>query len=157
MAMSKPSNLSKINLVILALFAASFVGLKIWQYWWPKADIELAGQTLHVLVANTPTHQYRGLGKRDAIAPYDGMLFTFTFPRRVAIVMRDMRFPIDIVWFFNGEVIDIAPNVQPEDVPESELTPYVPREDADMVLELPAGWAGEHDLKIGDILEILEQ
>ena len=92
--MSKPSNLSKINLVILALFAASFVGLKIWQYWWPKADIELAGETLHVLVANTPTHQYRGLGKRDSIAPYDGMLFTFTFPRRVAIVMRDI--PSDI-------------------------------------------------------------
>lgn len=152
-----PMKLTKFQKIFLIVFVVSAAGLWLWGWRWPTAVIELKGESLQVLVAKSPRHQYRGLGKRDALAPYDGMLFVFTIPHRVGIVMRDMRFPIDIVWLDKGEVVDIAPRVPLEPGKEDgELTVYRPRLSANTVLELPAGWAEEHGLKIGDRLRVLE-
>jgi hypothetical protein len=153
----KNTKLSKFNLVILALFALSVVGLKIWQYHWSEINIELKGEPLRVLVARTPYHHQKGLGGRESLGEYDGMLFIFDLPKRAGIVMRDMEFPIDIVWLEKGVVVDIAPNIQPQDVPEEELAVYYPRKEVNLVLELPAGWAGTHNLRIGDVLTVAEE
>ena len=68
--------------------------------------------------------------------------------------MRGMRFPIDIVWLSDGVVVDIAPSVPIEPgVPEADLRVYYPRLKANTVIELPAGWAEGHGLKIGDELK----
>ncbi|MFA4831317.1 MAG: DUF192 domain-containing protein [Patescibacteria group bacterium] len=155
--MKANSKLSKFNLIILALFAVSVVGLKIWQYHWSDAVVEIKGEQLRVLVAKTPYQQKKGLGKRDSLGEYQGMLFVFSLPGRIAMVMRDMKFPIDIVWLNGTKVIDIAPNVQTEDVPEEDLAVYYPRKAANLVLELPAGWAEEHDLRIGDVLTVVQE
>ena len=86
--------------VIFVLIAISFLGLKLWQIHWPTATVEFKGHVLDVQVAGTLYQTYKGLGDRDSLAPYDGMLFFFDFPKKPGIVMRDMRFPIDIVWFW---------------------------------------------------------
>ncbi len=147
----KKSRIGAYPMVVLALFFVAALGLKLWSYHWPSTMITLKNTSLSVLLANTPDHEYTGLGGRKSLAPYDGMLFLFAHPGRIGIVMRDMQFPIDIVWFSQGKVVDLAPNVpiQPG-VPEERLTVYYPRLDADMVLELPAGWADSHSLRIGD-------
>ena len=98
-------------LVLFVLFVVAFGFLKILEYRWPSTEVSLAGQELKVLVAKTPKHQYRGLGMRDDLGGYDGMLFIFPFSKKAGIVMRDMRFPIDIVWLEQGVVVDIAKNV----------------------------------------------
>jgi len=145
--------LTKFQKIFLVAFLFSAVGLWFWGWRWPTAVVELEGKRLHVLVAKSPRHQYRGLGRRDTLSPYDGMLFVFPITHRVGIVMRDMRFPLDIVWLDKGEVVDIAPSVPLEPgLDESELTVYRPRLPANAVLELPAGWAEAHGLKIGDRL-----
>ena len=116
----------------------------------------LANQELTVLLARTPKQLHQGLGRRD-VMPKDGMLFLFPYPRKVGIVMRDMRFPLDIVWLGEGKVVDIAPNVATEPgVGEAGLRVYYPRYEASMVLELPAGWASTNGLKIGDSITVTE-
>ncbi len=148
----------KLRWLAILFFVGSALFLHFWNFRWPTAVLELAGQELEVLVARSPNHQYKGLGGRDSLEPYDGMLFVFSFPRQVGIVMRDMRFPIDIVWIEKGVVVDIAPYVQVEPgVPEGQLRVYRPRVPAKYVLELPAGWAEEYELKIGDRLRVLEE
>lgn len=155
--MSK-TKLGKFNIIFLVIFLVSLVGLKIWQYHWSDAVVELKGEEIHVLVARTPYQHKKGLGDRDSLGEYDGMLFIFELQKRVGIVMRDMCFPIDIVWLDRGEVVDIAPNIQVEaNVSEEKLTRYYPRKEANLVLELPAGWVGEHNLKIGDVLKVVEE
>jgi len=150
--------LTKFQKIFLLVFLLSAAGLWLWSWRWPTAVIELGGETLEVLVAKSPRHQYRGLGRRDTLSPYDGMLFVFTITHRVGIVMRDMRFPLDIIWLNKGEVVDIAPNVPLEPGRDaSELTVYRPRLSANTVLELPAGWVEEHGLKIGDRLRVLKE
>jgi hypothetical protein len=144
--------------VFFVILAVSCMGAKLWQFRWPEATIELGDRVLHVQVAETLYQTHKGLGDRDTLAPYDGMLFLFDFPKKPGIVMRDMRFPIDIVWLYDGTVVDIAPNVPIEPgVSEFELTRYYPREEATMVLELPAGWSGQHNLEIGDTLRFVEE
>jgi hypothetical protein len=139
------------------IFFVSAIGVFIYQrVSWDTVSLELKNETLHVVYAKTFYQQYRGLGKRDMLAPYDGMLFVYAFAGRQTMVMRDMRFPIDIVWFNEGKVVDIAKNLPLEDLPEAQLTKYYPRTDATVVLELPAGWADEHGLQIGDILKVVQ-
>lgn len=132
-----------------------FAGLlQLWKLYWPKEMIELKEQELRVLVAHNRYHHRKGLSGREQLAPYDGMLFVFSFPYRQAMVMRDMEFPLDIVWAREGVVVDIAKNLQPDDRPEAQLTHYLPRTEADMVLELPAGWSDRYGLKVGDELQV---
>lgn len=138
-----------------AVFMVAMVALQFTKHHWGEATIGLKDTQLHVLVAKNVYQQEKGLGGRESLDPYDGMLFLFDFSSRYGFVMRDMKFPIDIVWFNAGVVVDIAPNVPVEPgVPEERLRRYLPRAEANLVLELPAGWTEAHGLQIGDRLEL---
>ncbi len=140
----------------LILFVIALIGLQFYKLYWPKTTLLLAGQTLHVLVADNAYRHHKGLGGRDTLAPYDGMLFVFDMPGKHGFVMRDTRFSLDIVWFVQGKVVDIASKIPIEtDVPDEKLRRYYPRKPSTLVLELPAGWSEKHDLKIGDTLQEL--
>lgn len=143
--------------MFIAIFFLAMIGVVIWQKQYPDAVVELKGERLHVLVADTPARQYRGLGKRAALAPYEGMLFLFGESERHGFVMRDMRFSIDIVWFQDGVVVDIAPSVPLDITSEANLRRYYPRLPSNIVLELPADWAAAHDLRIGDRLSGVDE
>ncbi len=144
---------------ILGLFIVGMTIVQLVQLRFPRATIELAGHELDVLVAKNVYHRHKGLGKRDSLENADAMLFLFgPIPGEITIVMRDMRFPIDIVWLNAGEVVDIAPNVPIEpNANEVTFTRYRPRTDANMVIEFPAGWVDEHGLKIGDTMTVIEE
>ncbi|PIR73965.1 MAG: hypothetical protein COU35_04900 [Candidatus Magasanikbacteria bacterium CG10_big_fil_rev_8_21_14_0_10_47_10] len=148
-------HLSKGYAILLIALALATIGLKVMQYHWPRAVLELKGERVEVLVAGTPVHWYKGLGGRDRLKNADAMLFVFPYEDRHGFVMRDMRFPIDIIWFQDGRVVDIAPNVPLDPEVEQDLHVYLPRNVANAALEIPAGWAVAHDLRIGDRLEVI--
>ncbi|MFA7244977.1 MAG: DUF192 domain-containing protein [Candidatus Magasanikbacteria bacterium] len=152
----KTNNNFKFYFILIFLGLAIF--LFFWQrYYWTETIVSLKDQKLEVLIADSIYRQQKGLGGRDSINPYDGMIFPFSFPSKHSFVMRDMSFPIDIVWFYKGEVVDIAPNVPIEpNKEEYEYKKYTPRVDSDLVLELPSGWVKEHNLKIGDKMLLVE-
>jgi uncharacterized membrane protein (UPF0127 family) len=61
------------------------------------------------------------------------------------------------VWIDNGMIVDIAPNLAPEnDRAEEEQTIYRPRLPANAVLELPAGFTTANGIKIGDRVKFIE-
>lgn len=150
----KKTNMRK-HLIILGIFILITIGVKIWQYQTPEHNVTLKGEPLRVLIADTPLLRFKGLGGRKSLGEYDGMLFLFPESARHGIVMRDMLFSIDVVWLAEGQVIDFAQRLPlATNVFEDQMKAMFPRVDADMVLELPAGWTSEHGLKIGDELEI---
>ncbi len=148
----------KVYLIFLGVFLASAIGLRLWRsFYIPGAEIYLNGSKLKVLVADNEERKYNGLGGRDDLGAYDGMIFIYTEAGRLGVVMRAMRFPLDIIWLKNGEVVDIAPNILIEPgAPEESLRVYYPRVEANVFLELRAGWTVSHNLKIGDKLEVVE-
>lgn len=154
----KKFGMKRSHLIFLAFFAIGLIAAKLWQYHWPDATIELKGQQLHVQVAQNRYQLRKGLSNRKSLGKYDGMIFLFSREDKHGFVMRGMQFPLDIIWFDNGTVVDIAPNLPPEaGRTESQLTHYYPRKPANIVLEVPAGWAKEHSLAIGDTLTVIDE
>ncbi len=143
--------------IFFVLFFGAFLLLKVWQLFWTSAVIEVGTEQMHVLLARNQYQWHKGLGNRDSVDEYEGMLFLFSESSRHGIVMRDMEFPIDILWIQQGTVVDIAPNVQVEpEKSEHELTKYYPRTNASSVLEVPAGWVEKHDVHIGESVRVID-
>ena len=105
--------------------------------------------TVEVRVADGPLKQYVGLSATDGLAADEGMLFVHDESAERAYVMRDMAFPLDIVFAdANGTVTRIH-----EAEPESR--PYTRYEGTGTyVLEVPRGWSDRHGVDPGDRLVI---
>ncbi len=145
----------KWHLILLVIIIVFAMGKKIYDSFWPKATIRIGGQEVWVLVADTYNHRLKGWSDKKDMGKYGGMLFVFPESGQHAMVMRDMRFSLDIVWLDGTKIIDIAPNLLPEpNVPEEKLTIYGARAASTMVLELPAGFMQKTGIKIGDRVEI---
>jgi uncharacterized membrane protein (UPF0127 family) len=109
--------------------------------------IQLGGKTLRVSIADTEAKREQGLSGRAGLASDEGMFFVFSTDDKYGFWMKDMRFPIDIVWLASdGSVVYIVRNAAPESYPTS----FVPNTPARYVVELPAGWANANHLAIGD-------
>ena len=111
----------------------------------------LAGHTLHLLIANTPVLREQGLSGRSGLSPDEGMLFTFDHDGEYAFWMKDMLFSIDIVWAASdGSIVYIAQSASPDSYPEA----FKPSIRARYVLELPAGWTKQNNVRVGDIIHL---
>jgi uncharacterized membrane protein (UPF0127 family) len=109
--------------------------------------------TVRVEVARTEAEKVRGLSDRDRLAPDRGMLFVYGAPVRPLIWMRGMRFPLDILWIRDGRVVDLVRGAKapaPGEAPQE----FAPSDDAQYVLEVPAGFAERHGIAVGDRAEI---
>lgn len=138
----------------ILIIVALAIGLKLYSFYWPKAEIKVNGEVLKVLVATDYKHLVKGLSGRKDLGGYDGMLFVFNSETQHTMVMRDMKFPIDIVWIKKGQIVDIAPNAAVEPgKKEGEYFPYLARDASDRVLEVLAGTAKAKGWKIGDKVE----
>ncbi len=112
-----------------------------------RAKLALGGVTLDIAVARTLPEKVRGLSGQLSLPPNEGLLFVWSHPAPRSFWMKDMRFPIDIVWFgADWRVVDITADATPESFPRT----FSPQEPAQYVLEVPAGFAAAHSVKIGD-------
>lgn len=153
--MQNPKPFKTWHLVFIILVIIISGGYKIYGSLWTKATIKIGGQEVYVLVADTHKHRLKGWSDRKDMGKYGGMLFVFPDSSQHAMVMRDMHFPLDIVWLDGNKVVDIAPNLPPEPgVAEEQLTVYRARAVSTAVLELPVGFKDKTGLKIGDTIEI---
>ena len=99
--------------------------------------VSLGESTWQVIgIAATEHERARGLSFRDSIPEYTGLLFRFEQPGMHSFWMKDMRFPIDIIFIRNNRVDSVAKNRLPGD-----LTPVFPLSEIDWVLEVNAGEA----------------
>lgn len=133
-----------------------FVVLAIAALWYGSVFLEkkvsrviVRGHTFSVELATTEDERLIGLGGRDALCPDCGMLFVFGHPDRYGFWMKDMRFPLDILWIKDDKIVFIASKISP-DFSQSIQPPV----SADKVLELNAGTADKYDIAEGSVVEI---
>jgi uncharacterized membrane protein (UPF0127 family) len=114
--------------------------------------VSIGKKEFSVEVADTLPKQIRGLSGHAPLAEGQGMLFLFGFARQQAFWMKDMLFPIDIIWIQDGKVIGFAEDAP---VPTGMNTPtfYSPAP-ADTVLEVSAGTVKREGIKVGDAVVI---
>jgi hypothetical protein len=112
----------------------------------PTTTLTIGATQLEVELATTQAEREQGLSGRAALLPGHGMFFTFDTPGAWGIWMKDMKFPIDIIWADeDGLVITIEENATPESYPKSFYPTYA----AQYVLEVPAGFVKERSIAIG--------
>lgn len=115
-------------------------------------DFKIGDVSIKVEMANDSAKRQTGLGGRDSLAENTGMLFVFEKPLRPQFWMKNVKFPLDIIWIKNNIVVDIIKNaaVPVPGVTDDALPRYVPNQEVDMVLEVNAGFVDSKGIKNGD-------
>lgn len=106
------------------------------------------GGLLRVEVADEPEERKTGLSRRAGLAPDQAMVFVFETLAAHPFWMKDMRFPIDIVYLREGVVMQVFASVPPPG-PGEEPKTVQPSEFSDAVLELSAGEAARRGIVPG--------
>jgi uncharacterized membrane protein (UPF0127 family) len=141
----------KIGLVVLGL---ALLTLSLAWAAPPAQDMPLVRVSFgrHQVLAEapvSPAQRMKGLGGRQDLAPGRGMLFIFA-GRALGMCMRDMKFPLDFVWLDRGKVCQIDPNVPAW----GERVSVLAKVPAQMVLEVPSGWAQKHGVYVGQEVRV---
>lgn len=111
--------------------------------------VTVGSTPLRVALQITPDEQEHGLSYSWHLPERAGMLFVFGESEQYSFWMKDMNYPIDMIWISEDkQIVAISENATPESYP-AKFTPPIP---VKYVLEVRAGWAARHDIKIGDVV-----
>jgi len=103
---------------------------------------------LNVEIADDEYNITRGLMYRDTLKKDTGMLFVFKEESIYNFWMKNMKFPIDIIWIdSNLTIAHIERNVPPCNA--DPCPKYAPKNKARYVLETSANFTSKNDVDIG--------
>lgn len=107
--------------------------------------VQIKEKKFAVELALTGEEKIRGLGGREEICISCGMLFVLGQSGKYSFWMKDMKFPLDIIWISDGKISHIAKNIPPD-----YQGVIFPDASADNVLEINGGLSEKLNFKIGD-------
>lgn len=140
-----------------------------------SSTLFIGSTTISALLAVTEEERILGLGNRGALSLNAGMLFIFPQRALHGIWMKDMRFPLDIIWLAPSDfpkekllglvpidsdarklsglpeslvVVDMKENIKPETYPKV----FSPLKSASYVLEMNGGAASRNGIRTGSVL-----
>lgn len=107
---------------------------------------------INLELADTAQKRTKGLGYRDFLASGSGMLFIHDETQKYTYWMKGMKFPIDIMWILDDEIVDIIVNVPPpvEGQKDNTLERFAPVTEVNKVLETNAGFVDSNNIQKGD-------
>ena len=107
-----------------------------------------------VEIADNNSERMIGLSKYESLPENQGMLFIFPVEEIPGFWMKDMKFPIDIIWINkNLEIIGFDKNLQPcEENKNCEV--YYPTKKIKYVLEINSGLSEMNNFEIGDRVKV---
>lgn len=118
----------------------------------PTATIN--NHAFNLEIAKTQVEKEIGLSTKKILSQNAGMLFLFDKPAYYRFWMKNMKFPIDIIFIRNGRIVTIHKNVKPPTNPNENPPIYNSSEPADIVLEINAGLSEKYNFKEGDVMRL---
>lgn len=131
------------------LFVYLYLGLQPSPFYdYPKMSVKIGNSYYTLYVADTVKRREQGLSGSTVLKKNEGMLFSFYEPNFYGFWMKDMKFPVDIIYISGAVVVDIKENVLPDSYPETFFgkLPY------DKVVELNAGESKKNGIAAGQIV-----
>lgn len=114
-----------------------------------KKYIVIGETVVSVAIADTAFKRENGLSFVNSLESGKGMLFLFDKMDFHPMWMKDMNFPLDIIWISsNLQVVHLEERVSPRSYPKQ----FIPEQKALYVLEVPSGFIEKEGIKIGDLL-----
>lgn len=118
---------------------------------WSEAQIKVGDSPLTVHVAANGAARSQGLSGRVSLGNEEGALFLFPTADRYGFWMKDMKFPLDIIWVGdNGRVAAVSTNLTPDTYPTIFSAPVPVRQ----VIEVNSGWVIAHQVSPGVLVTI---
>lgn len=115
-----------------------------------KKTFRLENKEISFLIADTLESRAQGLSKIDSLPENSVMLFVFDKPDIYKIWMKNMKFPIDIIWLNeNKKITHIEENISPETFP----TTFFPPEKSLYIIEANVGFVVKNALLVGKVLD----
>jgi uncharacterized membrane protein (UPF0127 family) len=143
----------KIPAFILGTLIILILVLLMLVYFGPKTpSAQINGHVFYLYLAQTSQEQSIGLAKYKSLAKDQGMIFLFDRQDYYSFWMKDMKFPIDIIFISGNKVVDVFGKVPI--APDENLPVYTTKTKADKVLEINAGLAGKYGIKTGDLVKL---
>jgi uncharacterized membrane protein (UPF0127 family) len=114
--------------------------------WGEVVPITIGAVAVRASVADSLAERMAGLSNTPSLPLNMVKLFVFDTDGPHGIWMKDMQYPIDIIWLDSeGRVVHIAPSVDPSTYPASFFSPVPAR----YVVEAGAGFAATHGVVPG--------
>lgn len=142
---------------LLLLFLLVFMWFGLGKLW-PKRGAPLLPDSKIITIGNTSLSVevaaddgaiLKGLSGREKLAENAGLLFVFPAPGYYPFWMKDMHFPIDIMWVgADKKIVGFSQNLLSESYPTT-FTPPLP---VQYVIEVNAGWVKSRGINVGDLL-----
>jgi hypothetical protein len=111
------------------------------------------GTRVRVEIADTWATRQQGLMFRKTLAANEGMIFVFDKPGYHAFWMKNTLIPLDMLWLDQGgRVVSLAGAVPP--CQADPCPSYGGDAEAMYVVEVVAGFARQHGVKVGDRLKL---
>src|SRR3989338_3067456 len=145
--------MKRVFIVFFILFSSSCFGQEVREVCFKETCVQAE-------IADTPAQRQKGLMYREALLEDQGMLFIFEEEARHGFWMKDVNFPLDIIWLDkDGKAVDIKPGLQPcqevcgpfkDGHIEKSCASFFPADKALYVLEVNSGFSAKHKIRIGD-------
>lgn len=122
-----------------------------------KNIVRVGNVEIEVEIAKTQEERKIGLAKYNDLPENRGMLFVFEEKDvKPSFWMKDVKFPIDIIWIDDGKVIEITEKVPvlASSIPDYKIPKYSPKQTIDYVLEIKAEEAAKKGIKAGDDVQL---
>jgi len=112
--------------------------------------ITINNRKIIVEIADNDKERTQGLSGRKSLSQNHGMLFIFPTKSIQRFWMKDMHFPIDIIWIDGDKIVGFSENLKPGGSNPKSI--YSLPKPVDKVLEVPVGTVKELNIKIGDTI-----
>ena len=116
-----------------------------------KKEIKFKDVVLKIETVTTSQAMAKGLGGRDILCQNCGMLFEYPDYQIRHFWMKDMKFPLDVLWLAGNRVVGLQENI-PIKTNNGQVVRFQSNAPSDMVLEVNAGWIRSQGVKTGDMV-----
>ncbi len=138
--------IKQITIAVLVVGIIAAGGIVAAKMLTPRSTLQIGTGIFNTEVVSEDSDRQRGLSGRKTLAKTDAMLFVFDHDSKWGIWMKDMQFPIDIIWLDQDKkVVHVKQNADPNNYPES----YVPTKKARYVAEFSAGTIKDKQIYVG--------
>lgn len=117
----------------------------------PTANIKT--HEFQLLITRSETDRQVGLSKYNNLSADKAMVFVFDKQDYYRFWMKDMKFPIDLIFIKSNKIVTIYENLETPKSSKDSLPIYSPSEPIDKALEINAGLSKKFNFKIGDTVE----
>jgi uncharacterized membrane protein (UPF0127 family) len=111
-------------------------------------SVTINDHTWTVETVSTPEALEQGLSNRESLPADNGMYFVFDDLTERTFWMKNMKFPLDIIFIKDDEIVTVSYDAMPEGSDPQNF--YYSKEPVNRVLEINNGDAMKYNLKAGD-------